>query len=71
MQLVEILRAQIDSGALAENRPIPSKKALQQEYGLAQGTIEHALQVLKDDGYIKTVIGLGLFVVPARERSRR
>jgi GntR family transcriptional regulator len=68
VQLADILRGQIDRGEIPERRPIPSKKRLQQEHGIAQGTVERALDVLREAGYIRTVTGRGLYVVPAAER---
>jgi GntR family transcriptional regulator len=68
VQLADLLRAQIDRGEIPERRPIPSKRQLVQEHGVAQGTVERALDVLKAEGYLKTVMGRGLYVVPAAER---
>jgi GntR family transcriptional regulator len=70
-QLAGIIRGQIDHGDLAENRPIPAKDRLVQEYGVAKGTVERALDVLKAEGYIRTVLGRGMYVVPAAERGQR
>jgi GntR family transcriptional regulator len=70
VQLAVIIREQIDSGEILERRPIPSKKRLQQDYGVAQGTVERALDVLREQGYLKTVVGRGLFVTPADSRKR-
>ena len=33
-----------------------------QTYGVAQGTAEHAVRLLKDEGLVKTVIGKGVYV---------
>jgi GntR family transcriptional regulator len=67
-QLAAILRAQIDSGAIPARHAIPSKRTLVQEYGVAAGTVERALNELRADGYLKTVLGRGLYVVPPGER---
>jgi GntR family transcriptional regulator len=67
-QLAAILREQIDSGLIPPRRPIPSKRALVEEYGVAPGTVERALDVLREAGYLKTVIGRGLYVVPEQDR---
>jgi GntR family transcriptional regulator len=71
VQLATIIRERIDRGEIAERRPIPSKKALTQEFGIAQGSVERALDVLKAEGYVKTVMGRGMYVVPAAERKDR
>jgi DNA-binding GntR family transcriptional regulator len=68
VQLADLLRGQIDRGEIPERRPIPSKRQLVQEHGIAQGTVERALAVLKAEGYLKTVMGRGMYVVPAGER---
>jgi DNA-binding GntR family transcriptional regulator len=38
-------------------------KALQQQYGCAQGTAEHAIRVLKAEGLVKSVKGKGVYVI--------
>jgi GntR family transcriptional regulator len=62
LQLANILRRQIESGKLPKDRAIPARKRLQDEYGVAQGTVEHALEVLKAEGLLITVPGRGMFV---------
>jgi GntR family transcriptional regulator len=66
-QLANILRAQIESGELPPGRPIPSKRTLRERYGIASETVDRAVRVLKDEGRLETVPGLGLFVT---ERGR-
>jgi GntR family transcriptional regulator len=61
-QLAAILRAQIESGELRSGRPIPSERTLTQRYGVAVGTVKKALEVLRADGRVHTVIGRGIFV---------
>jgi DNA-binding GntR family transcriptional regulator len=63
-QLAAVLRAQIESGELPPNRPLPSVKQLQQTYGVAQGTAEHAVGVLKAEGLVVSVRGKGVYVRP-------
>jgi GntR family transcriptional regulator len=64
LQLADILRALITSGQIPPDRPLPSVKQLQQSYGVAQGTAERAVGLLKDEGLVHTVIGKGVYVVP-------
>ncbi len=66
VQLAEILRARIISGELAPRRPVPSKRTLMQEYGVAGGTVDKAIGILRDEGLVRTVIGRGIYVVPQR-----
>lgn len=67
LQLAAILRAQIERGEL--ERRIPSVKTLTQQYGIAQGTAERALTVLREEGLIRSRMGRGHFVVPPGERQ--
>jgi GntR family transcriptional regulator len=64
VQLAAIIRTQIESGELAPRRPIPSIRTLVQTYGVADGTVQKAIQVLRDEGLVRTVIGRGVFVTP-------
>ena len=61
-QLAAILRDQIESGELRSGRPIPSERTLTQRYGVAVGTVKKAVEVLRTEGLVHTVIGRGIFV---------
>lgn len=64
LQLAAILRGMIKSGEIGPDRPIPAVKALVQHYGVAQGTAEKAVRVLKDEGIVRTVRGKGVYTLP-------
>lgn len=66
LQLAGVLRERIASGAIV--RRVPSVKSLVQEFGIAQGTAERALALLREEGLIRSVMGRGHFVVPPGER---
>lgn len=61
-QLVDAIKADIAAGRLQPGRPIPSVARLQQETGLARGTILHAVRVLVDEGIVHIVQGRGTYV---------
>jgi DNA-binding GntR family transcriptional regulator len=61
-QLASILRNMIKSGEIPVDRPIPSVKTLTQRYNVAQGTAEHAISILKEEGLLKGVKGKGNYV---------
>lgn len=63
VQLAAVLRQRIKSGELPLNRPIPSVIQLQQEYDVARGTALHAVDVLRQEGLVRTVAGRGTFVI--------
>jgi GntR family transcriptional regulator len=61
-QLAGILRSMIESGEIPVDRPIPSVKTLTQRYNVAQGTAEHAISILKEEGLLRGVKGKGNYV---------
>ena len=69
-QLAAVLRAMIDSGEIPPGRRLPSKKTIQQTYGVSQQTTERALSVLKDAGLIEPSAGRGLFVTEPGDRPQ-
>jgi DNA-binding GntR family transcriptional regulator len=60
-QLAELLRSQIERGELTGR--VPSAKGLAQEHGVAVGTAERALKILRADGLIVSAAGRGHFTV--------
>ncbi|MGI8447097.1 MAG: GntR family transcriptional regulator [Streptosporangiaceae bacterium] len=68
-QLAAILRGKIDSGEIPPRRAIPSKRILSEEYRVSPGTVERAVQALRAEGYLKTVMGRGLYVRPLEDRQ--
>lgn len=63
LQLAAILRRRIVDGEIPPGRRIPSLVELEQEFGLARDTLRKAIQVLRDEGLVRTVVGMGVFVV--------
>jgi GntR family transcriptional regulator len=69
VQLAAILRGQIQSGELQPRRPIPSIRTLQQTYGVSDGTVKKAVQLLRDEGLVRTVKGRGVYVSPSPQHG--
>jgi GntR family transcriptional regulator len=65
-QLADILREMITSGELQPRSPLPSESYLQQEQGVARGTVRAAIGILRDEGLVVSISGRGTFV---RERD--
>lgn len=63
-QLADQIRAAIEAGEFEARQRIASLNQLQQQTGLARGTIEHAIKVLEAEGWVYTVSGRGTFVSP-------
>lgn len=64
LQLAALLRAEIESGAIGPDEPLPSLARLQQETGLAPKTIQHAIRVLVGEGLAYTVPSRGSYAAP-------
>lgn len=62
-QIADDLRRKIESGAIPPGRRIPSMVELEQTYGVARDTLRKATKVLKDEGLVETVTGMGIYVV--------
>ena len=60
-QLAGILSRRITGGQWRSG-PLPSVKALQQQYGVGRDTVLHAMQMLRDAGLIFTVPKRGSYV---------
>jgi DNA-binding GntR family transcriptional regulator len=61
-QLASILRTQIESGELQPERALPSGKVLVQRYGIARGTVDKAIALLKEEGLVYVLKGKGVYV---------
>ncbi|GAA0840276.1 GntR family transcriptional regulator [Streptosporangium amethystogenes subsp. fukuiense] len=64
-QIAEILRQRIASGKIPPGRRIPSLVELEAEFQVARDTLRKAVQVLKDEGLVETVRGMGVYVKSA------
>jgi DNA-binding GntR family transcriptional regulator len=42
--------------------PIPSEAQIQQEFGLARETARKAVALLREEGWVATVPGMGIYV---------
>jgi len=61
-QIAAIIRERIESGELEPNRPIPSEVQIENEFGVARATARRAVALLRDEGLIVTVPGMGSYV---------
>lgn len=63
LQLAALLRAQILSGELPPNRPIPPESRLMQIHELGRDTVRKAVALLREEGLVVAKQGRGTFVV--------
>jgi DNA-binding GntR family transcriptional regulator len=66
-QIADIIRQRIESGELQPERPIPSESAIMQEFGVARATARHAVEVLREQGLVVKVPGLGTYVLKRQQ----
>ncbi|MCX4704397.1 GntR family transcriptional regulator [Streptomyces sp. NBC_01373] len=62
-QIADDLRRKIEDGTIPPGRRIPSTVEMEQEYEVARDTLRKATKVLKDEGLVESVRGMGLYVV--------
>lgn len=63
LQIANDLRRQIEDGTIPPGRRIPTTVEMEQEYEVARDTLRKATKVLKDEGLVESVRGMGLYVV--------
>ena len=61
-QIAADLRDLIMRGDLAPGTQLPSTAQLVAQYGAANATIQHALKALKDEGFLDSRVGKGVYV---------
>jgi len=61
-QVANAIRSRIKAGDIPPGRRIPSLVELEAEFDVARDTLRKAVQVLKDEGLVETVPGMGVYV---------
>ena len=67
-QLIDHIRGQVASGELGPGDKLPSTSQLCEEHSVSAGVINHAMIVLKTEGLVESVHGLGVFVADSAAR---
>jgi GntR family transcriptional regulator len=62
LQLVDIIRGQILSGELNAGDRLSSENDLKLEYGVSSTTVRKCIDILRSEGYIERMQGIGTFV---------
>lgn len=62
LQVADTLRAEISSGAIALGDRLPSVRDLALRFDIAAATVQSALRVLRDEGFISSRSTRGYFV---------
>lgn len=69
IQVYEILKNKIISGAFPYGSKLPSKRSLAEDCGVSTVTIEHAYSLLREEDYCQTRERSGCYVTYSPERS--
>lgn len=67
-QIAEWIIARIQAEELKPDRPIPSETTLVQAWGVARGTARHAVEWLRDEGWVYTIPQRGTYVRRPEDR---
>jgi AcrR family transcriptional regulator len=70
-RIADVLRARIGAGELVPGEPIPSARRIARDHGVALATATKVLAVLRDDGLVRAVPGVGTVVVDRPDRAPR
>lgn len=62
VQVADLIEARIKRGQLKPGLPIPSEKAIQEEYSVARGTARQAVRLLRERGLVVTIPQRGTYV---------
>jgi GntR family transcriptional regulator len=71
LQVAEDLRAQILSGELVPDRPLPSEADLTETYQLSRTSVRAAIRQLREWGLVRAEQGRGTYVRAPRQRVTR
>ncbi|WP_194838561.1 GntR family transcriptional regulator [Nocardia sp. XZ_19_369] len=69
LQIAEDLRTRIADGRFGPGSQIPTKASLMKDWNVALGTVDRALDELREQGLIETLQGRGSFVCAVPERE--
>lgn len=61
-QIMEQLKAQIKSGELLPDMPLPSEREYAEQFGISRMTVRQALSNLVNEGFLYRLKGRGTFV---------
>lgn len=69
-QIAADLRAKIEAGEYPPDVALPSIVKLAEQYGVATGTIQRALKILKNQGVVESVPAYGTFPAQSSDGTR-
>lgn len=70
VRLANAIRTKIRTGVLSAGDKLPSRSELMAEYGVASGTVDTAMVLLRSEGYVIGRQGKGRFVAEGKDDQR-
>ncbi|MGD9989333.1 GntR family transcriptional regulator [Pseudonocardia sp.] len=67
-KIADDLQAKIQAGRWQPGDRLPTLGQLQEQYGVAKGTIQNAINHLSDEGFVATRAGSGIYVVDREDK---
>ncbi|MGQ0776793.1 MAG: GntR family transcriptional regulator [Pseudonocardiales bacterium] len=61
-QVADVLRADIEAGALSPGDPLPSNAVIMERFKVASSTAQRAVRTLVSEGLVESAVGRGVFV---------
>lgn len=71
VQIAEAIRELIETGRLKPGDKLPSNRALMADYGAGTQTVQRAVRVLKEAGFVESRASRGVFVRPRPKSVER
>ncbi len=62
IEIVDAIKNQIDLGVLQTKEMLPSVRQLAKDIGVNPNTVSRAYKILEEEGYVKAVSQVGVFV---------
>ena len=70
-EIAASIRERIEAGELASRARVGTLRSLVTEFGAAKGTVERAIDELREEGLVETIPGAGIFVTDPATRVIR
>ncbi|MFA0520275.1 GntR family transcriptional regulator, partial [Vibrio sp. 10N.222.55.E8] len=69
VELAVRLKEQINAGKWQENTAIPTERQISETYDVSRSTVRKAIQMMTEEGYLRSEQGSGTFVRPPNSRD--
>ncbi|MGI9875210.1 GntR family transcriptional regulator [Vibrio pomeroyi] len=71
VELANRLKEQIEAGLWKENTATPTERQISESYDVSRSTVRKAIQMMTEEGYLRSEQGSGTFVRPSNSRDNQ